>query len=184
MFACLFPTACTDDKGVSDQIVLALPADMLRTVAATCRGLALAAAGIQPVMCKRPQLTYPDAIKLGHPALQWYWARDPSTSDCINGLAKHGHLHVLRWLWPRKSTRFEFRRVGAIAARSGHLDVLQWAHDRCGPKSPDVCDWAAWNGHLEVLQWARAAEYPWSPGTCSLAAQHGHLDVLQWARAR
>ncbi len=101
--------------------------------------------------------------------------------------AKHGHLHILKYLHSRGCS-FLAHTCNEAAAR-GDLVMLKWLRSIGTPWDVDngsrrynTCANAARGGHLELLKWARANECEWDFETCANAAAAGRLDILRWAR--
>jgi len=63
----------------------------------------------------------------------------------------------------------EHVRVGM--AKGGHLEVLKWARESGCPWYEETCVHAAAHGHLEVLKWARENDCPWDANTCAYTAR-------------
>jgi hypothetical protein len=100
----------------------------------------------------------------------------------IEVVVKHGHLHVLKWLY-KNGLKLDWYNLALYAAYCGNLPILKWVHSIGRPKlSTRFCNNAASMGHLHVLKWLRSNVYPWSASTCSDASKHGRLKVLQWLR--
>ncbi|RLN47123.1 hypothetical protein BBJ28_00016616 [Nothophytophthora sp. Chile5] len=104
-----------------------------------------------------------------------------ATHMAMDEAAKHGHLHVIQWLF---ANRTEGCTTDAMdnAAGEGHLDVVQWLHANTKVGcTEDAMDFAACNGHLEVVQWLHSNR---SEGCTTYAmddaALSGHLYVVKW----
>ncbi|CAM9164428.1 unnamed protein product [Chrysoparadoxa australica] len=110
----------------------------------------------------------------------------PWSDACCRQAAKHGHIHILRWLRSFDDPCPWNEATCEAAAYGGHLDTLKWLRE-----APDPCPWnegtcalAARGGHLHILEWLKnsADSCPWGVRTCADAAQGGHVHVLEWLR--
>lgn len=89
--------------------------------------------------------------------VQWLYARHfASSGDPMTASAKHGHLHILQWLYEN----FHDDEAGATtdvmnhAAENNHLEVVLWLHaNRTEGCSDQAMVMAARNGHLQMVQW-------------------------------
>ncbi|KAF0684830.1 Aste57867_23218 [Aphanomyces stellatus] len=112
-------------------------------------------------------------------SLQW-----TSTSDSLEGAAKHGHTDVVYWLLANVTPRLKSSRAMTSAAEHGHINLLRNLHAQYPGDffSGDFdMDTIAANGHLAVLEYVHAhSGQCCSTKAMDLAASNGHLKVVVW----
>jgi hypothetical protein len=113
---------------------------------------------------------------------------------CSEQAALGGHLHVLKWLWERRSVARDpsHQHLMALtrnAVQSGSLDVIQWlceVNPQCTAQF-DHCFAlnAVCYGRLHILEWLlKEQKHIFDEKDCAEAARCGKLDVLKWLRER
>ena len=131
-----------------------------------------------------------------------------SDHDACYYAAKHGHVHVLEWLWRVAHKHIpEKGHVASVAARNGRLECLKWlvkhGCDLPHRALPEVarnghaavvesllCNGAtdveealleaARAGQTEVLEVFRRRHVPWDRKPCEEAARCGQLEALKF----
>lgn len=92
--------------------------------------------------------------------------------------AKHGNLHVIKWL---RTKGFEWKeQICEIAVQHGHLHIIQWAASNEDTfRSQHI---AASCGQLEILEWIVSNNFPWNSYTCVRVSLY-QSQVRQWIYA-
>jgi ankyrin repeat protein len=120
--------------------------------------------------------------------VRWHCA----TATCA---AKHGHIHILKYL--NECDYYDFydylsdENACVHAAANGHLDCLKYLHEEVylplDVEHPyedlefSIDEVAAENGHLHILEYLVGLNYSVRDrDACFLAAQNGHLDCLRY----
>ncbi len=185
--------------------LLALPADLLRLVAAQYVGaleraaLALSCStlrcALKPLhstrLCELPLQLYGTALSTNSTGTSMLcWLRDvmrvplaaQDASLCAQA-AQHGRLDALRWLHDTQHVRWD-ESVCAFAAERGDLVMLQYAREHTDGCAWDTRVWryAARHAHMHVMHYAVAHQAPYDMRVCEAAAAGGHTHVLQWLR--
>ena len=79
--------------------------------------------------------------------------------------SKHGHLHILRFLFENQYCEQECSWGFFIlfeAVSHGHLECLRYAHEHgCELENNVLCNLAAKNGYLDCLHYLRVNGCPW-----------------------
>ncbi|KAJ3412273.1 hypothetical protein HDV05_001032 [Chytridiales sp. JEL 0842] len=107
------------------------------------------------------------------------------TKDAMNGAAANGHLNVVKFLHENRS---EGCTVAAMngAAKNGHLAIVRFLHEnRTEGCTSAAMNGAAGNGHLNVVKYLHENRRE----GCTLvgvkmAVKNSHPDVLDFLRAR
>jgi len=109
----------------------------------------------------------------------------PSIAKAMDGAAKNGHLHMLKFLHSLAAAEQSEGKRGATtspewalgaAALMGHIEVAKWLSSTYPQTSvpPYTTSMAASNGNLDVLQWLhRQNDVEWSSDVMDSAAENG-----------
>lgn len=117
----------------------------------------------------------------------WFVSHDFGVDAHHEKAARHGHLHVLKWLGAEKMR--EQTMLAAIEGR--HLEIMQWLHEnghRCTYDAlwlaawlgAEMFDGAARAGHVEALQWLHDRGVRGTEHVISWVIPSGHHRVVRW----
>ncbi len=145
--------------------MLALPADMRRSVAAHLHPIERC---VLRHVCVR---------------LKQVLAKEPlSCFACYHYCIENDYVALLMHVAPRLPTIRLQLVLASYAAKNGALHILRYMRTRFCRWDSSTCTCAAANGHLHVLRYLHENRCQWSAQTCYEAARYGHLDCLQYAR--
>lgn len=106
----------------------------------------------------------------------------PCTALAMDGAARLGHLHVVKWLHKQRTEGCTSNAIAA-AAGNGHFAVVQWLHahrfEGCRSYAMDL---TATHGHLQILQWLyiELPRFSCTQACLPCVAANNHQHVLRW----
>ncbi len=110
----------------------------------------------------------------------WVWMWNTVEHEAVQA----GDLRVLQWTVERNGFK-SHRNLCTEAAKHGHVHVLRWLRERAYRWDSDTCIEAARAGHRHVLEWALENHAPCDVAACRRVARASQrADVLRWLRTK